>query len=1313
MSDYDLPTSNSERGLCISKSRHSSEHTPTLSPTQRSPLHTHRDRRRGISQDLLQQENNQTYRLPSLAPRPRSTTHHLQRHQSVKTRGRSSAASAVSAAKHESLPPRLSLDSQRTAINSSYHGSPAESRPSSMRSSLRNSIAEPFAEYADEPRASVMWSDEQLKRARRFSSSHIRGVSCPTLNITRIMRSISVSNINAATHAASRPSRHESLSPTGRAGPHSQQHMARTLRSPNPAYTGPAPALSVSRDHAMLLPAVAKVVASARTSNQDAATAMDSDDSQEGNYSNCSDIESRNNNNDNSDSDSIMPCLANEDAHTSYSSTTAADFLALGSTNGSTLLAEPNQARRVSGEGLRHRILAKHRDIGTPEIPILQEEDEERDDSQQLEEVELPLSPVLFESEHLATDASSTSSSARWSTISAEPPHKRYSYSSAAIAEALRNLESVERHNDIESLSAASHSILSTLSTFERPGSESGGETMTITLKAPHKRESVEVHQRSRDDEYVDDAQFPSIPRKSCDSRVSAESETVAIPAMYLDGTASLWDQYVAELQSSEFDPNIHIKRQRMSQFLRIPWNVEKLIWFGVAICIDALLYVFSILPAKFAFAAGKLVVSVAYDMPMLLESAFCSSVAQTTLRLMPASWSRRLTRMGMYAHRWMLRVSGRDASVSENGSNSSGHMGRWLLPTQLFDFYRGLLFIVTCAVLCRIDAAQMYHSIRAQSSLKLYFIFSTLDIFDRLLSSFGHDALDALQSTVTDPWSQRWKTGPAYFVLAQAYMLGHTLVLFYQMITLHVAVNSYSDQLLSLLISNQFVEIKSNVFKKWEKEMLFQISCADIVERFQQIIFLFLIILRNLAELSGSATLPLFESATTSTSPTSTGAFISSGGASAGMLPPAQLPVSFDKATPSAFGPLLPSWVSMPLVNRIITPILMVLGSEILIDWIKHAFVTKLNWIRPEIYSHYIGILSRDMACPKTGSRVSVKPPPGLDDGERAALFESSTDADEKIAQSSSASHMPPAGMGDQRAASSMTRPRSSSILVHTALKVLEWVRGDEDTDGRQHNHTAQARDTDNNLTPKRTHQKTSQSVTKPQLFFEQSTRVSRRLGLSPMPLACLIILVVIQVVHILVWPPRAHLGSTIASEAAGSSTAGASRLAHVFGLWIAGQVSRVPVLGTVGVVLLRACGWLVEKVIVRGVVAAAHVALHPWETAVSVLSVVFLDVVGWIVIGVVAYAIMVWIKLGFGSRLMDVAWSRYQVFKRQTSESGDAGGLKKFDDNTRKLDRDAFAEVGKAINKDESEKEWEKQRPKWTIDNIERFSLFKSRVQ
>lgn len=48
-----------------------------------------------------------------------------------------------------------------------------------------------------------------------------------------------------------------------------------------------------------------------------------------------------------------------------------------------------------------------------------------------------------------------------------------------------------------------------------------------------------------------------------------------------------------------------------------------------------------------------------------------------------------------------------------------------------------------------------------------------------------------------------------------------------YQLISLNVAVNSYDHALLSLLVSNQFVEIKGSVFKKFEKDGLFQITCA------------------------------------------------------------------------------------------------------------------------------------------------------------------------------------------------------------------------------------------------------------------------------------------------------------------------------------------------------------------------------------------------------------------------------------------------------------------------------------------------------
>jgi len=59
--------------------------------------------------------------------------------------------------------------------------------------------------------------------------------------------------------------------------------------------------------------------------------------------------------------------------------------------------------------------------------------------------------------------------------------------------------------------------------------------------------------------------------------------------------------------------------------------------------------------------------------------------------------------------------------------------------------------------------------------------------------------------------------------------LVTHALVMLYQMLCLNVAINSYDNALLSLLMSNQFVEIKGSVFKKFEKDNLFQITCAGL----------------------------------------------------------------------------------------------------------------------------------------------------------------------------------------------------------------------------------------------------------------------------------------------------------------------------------------------------------------------------------------------------------------------------------------------------------------------------------------------------
>lgn len=45
-------------------------------------------------------------------------------------------------------------------------------------------------------------------------------------------------------------------------------------------------------------------------------------------------------------------------------------------------------------------------------------------------------------------------------------------------------------------------------------------------------------------------------------------------------------------------------------------------------------------------------------------------------------------------------------------------------------------------------------------------------------------------------------------------------------------------------------MEIKGSVFKKFEKKNLYQISCSDVRERFQFVILLLMVIIRNMTEL-------------------------------------------------------------------------------------------------------------------------------------------------------------------------------------------------------------------------------------------------------------------------------------------------------------------------------------------------------------------------------------------------------------------------------------------------------------------------------
>ena len=70
------------------------------------------------------------------------------------------------------------------------------------------------------------------------------------------------------------------------------------------------------------------------------------------------------------------------------------------------------------------------------------------------------------------------------------------------------------------------------------------------------------------------------------------------------------------------------------------------------------------------------------------------------------------------------------------------------------------------------------------------------------------------------------WPTFPDSFPVI------HTVVILVQTVTLNVAVNSHSKALLTIMVSNNFVELKGSVFKKFEKNNLFQMSCSGEEEK-------------------------------------------------------------------------------------------------------------------------------------------------------------------------------------------------------------------------------------------------------------------------------------------------------------------------------------------------------------------------------------------------------------------------------------------------------------------------------------------------
>lgn len=234
-------------------------------------------------------------------------------------------------------------------------------------------------------------------------------------------------------------------------------------------------------------------------------------------------------------------------------------------------------------------------------------------------------------------------------------------------------------------------------------------------------------------------------------------------------------------------------------------------------------------------------------------------------------------------------------------------------------DVLRALLIFICCSLLAffNITFSSIYHLIRGQNFFKLYVLFNILTIFDKLCCSLGEDILDSLFYSAQLRFFS-FKT-LLDLIIASIYMVIHSLVLYLQIVSLNVAINSNNSALVSLLISNNFLELKSNVFKKYTKAQLFQIASSDIVERFHLTLFILVILIANVSNL-------VWHSAW--------------------------------------------NWLVQAAQLSII-----LVSLEILVDWIKHSCMVKFNSFPVSVYRQFFDVLCADFAHGTVASRMHDAP--------------------------------------------------------------------------------------------------------------------------------------------------------------------------------------------------------------------------------------------------------------------------------------------------------------------------------------------------
>lgn len=314
-------------------------------------------------------------------------------------------------------------------------------------------------------------------------------------------------------------------------------------------------------------------------------------------------------------------------------------------------------------------------------------------------------------------------------------------------------------------------------------------------------------------------------------------------------------------------------RRKKFYTFLRVPIEFEKFMFQAFFQVVDTFLYVFTLLPIRFLLACWFII---SRSLSQLFNRIFLQQRHPRFISDQP-------------------------------------HPHSVLQPAEACDLLRGIILVSATVLINYVDTSILYHNIKSQEVIKLYIFFNILEVVDKLLSTVGCDILDTLFWTATEPINYQVRNRQRFgiifhLVTAILYVLVHSLLALLQATTLNVALNSKDNGVYTILMSNNFVELKGMVFKKFEKNNLFHMSCSDVRERHHLLILIIVVLMQ----------------------------------------------------TSKAY-----NWDEKHLYV-LLPECAIILLSETMVDWAKHAFVTRFNEISSDVYQEYTITLAYDLTSSK-----------------------------------------------------------------------------------------------------------------------------------------------------------------------------------------------------------------------------------------------------------------------------------------------------------------------------------------------------------